>query len=84
MEQNLVLARYLIRGSHENAAGAIGQVGFDACGNQSHDLVLEQLPVTGVIFIPYHQVHRQPLQAPVGMGLNELAHQIDIGGISNL
>ena len=29
------------------------------CGNEPHDLVVEQLPVTGVIFVPDHQVHRQ-------------------------
>ena len=84
LEQDAVLLRYLVRRSYENAARSIGHVGFDACGNEPHDLVVEKLPVTGVIFVPDHQVHRQSFQAPVRMGLYELAHQIDIGRIFNL
>ena len=42
------------------------------------------LPVAGVIFVPDHQVHRQSFQAPVSVGLDELAHQIDIGRVSDL
>ena len=60
LDQDAVLLRYLVRRSYENAAGSIGHVGFDACGNKPHDLVVEELPVTGVIFVPDHQVHRQP------------------------
>ena len=71
-------------GSYKDAARSIGHVGFDACGNQPHDLFVEQLPVTGVIFVPDHQVHRQSFQAPVRVGLHELAHQIDIGRVSDL
>ena len=55
-----------------------------ARGNQPHDLFVEQLPVTGVIFVPDHQVHRQSFQTPVRVGLDELAHQIDIGRVSDL
>ena len=76
--------RYLVRRPHEDAAGSIDHVGFEARGNQPHDLFLEQLPVTGVIFVPDHQVHRQSLQAPVRVGLHELAHQIDIGRVADL
>ena len=84
LEEDPVLLRYLVPRSYENAARPIGQIGFDAGGDESHDLVVQQLPVTGVIFVPDHQIHRQSLQAPVGMGLNELAHEIDIGRIFNL
>ena len=59
LEKNAVLVRYLVRRSYKDAAGSIGHVGFDAGGNQPHDLVVEELPVTGVIFVPDHQVHRQ-------------------------
>ena len=71
-------------GLYKDAARSIGHVGFDACGNQPHDLVVEELPVTGVIFVPDHQVHRQSFQAPVRVGLHELAHQLDIGRVSDL
>ncbi len=59
LEQNAVFLRYLVRRSYENAAWPIYLAGFDPCGNESHDLVVEKLPVTGVIFVPDHQVHRQ-------------------------
>ena len=84
LEQNAVLVRYLLRPPHEDAARPIHHVGFDARGDQPHDLVLQQLPVTGAIFVPDHQVHRQSLQAPVGVGLHELAHQIDIRQVADL
>ena len=71
-------------GSHEDAARPVDHIGFDARGDQPHDLVLQQLPVTGAIFVPDHQVHRQSLQTPVGVGLHELAHQFDIGRIADL
>ena len=45
---------------------------------------MKQLPVSGMIFVPDHQVHRQPLQTPVRMGLDELAHQINVGRVSYL
>ncbi len=84
LEKNAVLVRYLVPRSYEDAAGSIGHVGFEARGNQPHDLFVEELPVTGVIFVPDHQVHRQSFQAPVRVGLHELAHQIDIGRVSDL
>ena len=71
-------------GPHEDAARPVRHVGFDAGGNQPHDLVVEQLPVTGVIFVPDHQVDGQSFQPPVGVRLHELAHQIDIGRICDL
>ena len=84
LQQNAVLVRYLVRGSYKDAAWPIGHVGFKARGNQPHDLFVEQLPVTGVIFGPDHQVHGQSFQAPVCVGLDELAYQIDIGRVCNL
>ena len=59
LEQDAVLVRYLVHRSYKNAAWLIGHVGFDACGNESHDPVLQKLPVTGAIFVPESQVHRQ-------------------------
>ena len=83
MEQNAVLARYLVPRSHKDAARLIFQEGFNPCGNQPHDLVLQKLPVAGVIFVPDHQVHRQSFQAPVTVGLDELACEVDVGRISD-
>ena len=59
LEKNAVLVLYLVGRSYKDAPGSIGHVGFDACGNQPHNLFLKKLPVSGVIFVPDHQVHRQ-------------------------
>ena len=48
LEQNAVLARISGRRADEDAARPVHDVGFDAGGNQTHDLVLQMLPVTGV------------------------------------
>lgn len=53
--------------------GSPGIADDGASDRLEQNLVLEQLPVTGVILIPDHQVHHQPLQTPVRMGLNELS-----------
>ena len=66
---------------YENAAWPIGQIGFDAGGNKPHDLVMEELPVTRMVFVPDRQVYCQPFQAPIRVGLHKLAHQLDIGRI---
>ena len=84
LEQDPVLARYLLAEPQEYAARPIREPGFQARGDQPQDLVLEQLPVTGVIFVPDHQVHRQPFQPPVRVGLHGLAHQLDVGRVSDL
>jgi len=50
-------------------ARPIDHLGFQAHRHQAQDLVLQHLAIAGAVFVPDHQVHRQPLQAPVGMGL---------------
>ena len=84
LHQNAVLARYVLRRSYEDAARPVYHAGFDARGDQPHDLVVELLPIAGVILVPDDQVRGQPLQAPVGVGAHQLAHQIDVGRIPDL
>ncbi len=74
LQEEAILTRYVFHRPYEDAAWPVRQGGLDTGDNQPHDLVLEQLPVTCVILVPYHQVHRQSFQAPVGVGLYELAH----------
>ncbi len=83
-EQDAVLVRDLLRAAHENAARSLHHLRLDARGDQSHDLVLEQLPVAGVVLVPDHQIHRQSLQPPVGMRLHQLAHELDAGRVADL
>ena len=83
LEQGAVFLRDLLRRAHEDAARPVHRLGFEAHRHQTQDLVLQHLPIAGAVFVPDHQVHRQPLQAPVGMGLDELAHQLDIGQVAD-
>jgi hypothetical protein len=84
VEQGAVFGGYLLRRTHEDATGPVNRAGFDARGDQPHDLFLQLLPVTGVIFVPDHQVHHESFQAPVSMGLHKLAHEIDVGRSADL
>ncbi|HLA28545.1 MAG TPA: hypothetical protein VJZ49_11690 [Syntrophales bacterium] len=59
LEQDAFLARYLVRRPYENTARLIRHAGAFACGNEPHYLFLELLPITGMIFVPDHHVHRQ-------------------------
>jgi hypothetical protein len=59
-------------------------VGFHARGDQSHDVFLQQLPVTGAILVPNHEIDRKSLQAPIGVSLHELADKIDILQVPDL
>ena len=45
---------------------------------------MQALPVTGMVLVPDHQIDGQAFQPPVGMGLDQLADEIDIGGIADL
>ena len=69
---------------HEDAARSIDHVGFDARGNEPHDPLLEQLPISDAVFVPDDQVNRQSLQAPIRVGLYELADEVDIRQFSDL
>ena len=78
MEQNSILRRDLIGELYEDAATAVIGAGFNAGGNQSHDLVVEWLPVTRLIFVPDHQVNRKSFQPPVPVRLHELLYKIEV------
>ena len=47
-------------------------------------MAVENLPIAGMIFIPNDEVYGEPFQTPVGMGLDHLPHQIDVGWVSDL
>ncbi|MNM49877.1 hypothetical protein D3C81_608940 [compost metagenome] len=79
-----VLRRQLLRGAHEDTAGAIEQRGLAAGGDDAHDQVLQLLAITGLVFVPDHQVQRQALLPPIGMGKHHLLDQVEVGRVSNL
>ena len=83
MEQGAVFVRNLFRRAHEDTARTIHQLGLKAHRDQPQDLILQHLAVTGAILVPDHQVHRQSFQTPVGMRLNQLPHQFDIGKVAD-
>jgi hypothetical protein len=82
LQQDAVLAGDLLGHAHEDTARPVDHARAHARGDQTHDFVLQALPVANVLFVPDHQIHRQPLQPPVGMGLHQLADEIEVGGPS--
>jgi len=62
LEQNAILGRDLIRRPDKDTAGPVGHVGFDTCGNQPHDLFVQELPVAGVILIQIIRSTARPLR----------------------
>ena len=78
------MMRHLIRWPDEDATGPFRKVSFNAGGDQAQNLLLQLLPVPGLVLIPYDQIHRQPLQSPIRMGLDQLADQLDTIGIGDL
>ena len=82
--QQAVFDRHLFRRSHEDTTRSIHHIGLDSGRDQPHDLIVQHLTIAGVIFIPNHEVHGQPLQSPIGMGLDHLTDQIDVGRVADL
>ena len=64
--------------------GRSSRLRLAARGDQAHDLVLQLLPVAGVVLVPDHQIDRQPLQPPVRVRLHQLAHQLDARRVGDL
>ena len=77
LQEGPVFLRHLLSATHENAAGFIDQRRFRAGGDDVHNRVLQRLAVNRVVLIPDHEVARQPLHPPVGVGLHGLPHQIE-------
>jgi len=84
LEKQPVLGGDVLHRPHEDVPGLPTRTGAAARCDQVDDLLLQALPVAGVILVPDHQVHRQTLHAPVGMRLDELTHQLDVGHIADL
>ena len=84
LQQDAVFIGNLLGQAHEDAARAVDRLRVDARGNQSHDLVVQQLAVARLLLVPDHQVDYQSFQTPVGMRLHHLARQFDIGHVAYL
>ncbi|MNK94204.1 hypothetical protein D3C87_1143970 [compost metagenome] len=80
-QQRAVLFRYLVAGAHEDAARAVDDVRLHARGDQAHHAVLKRLAVAARVLVPDHQIHRHALLPPVGMRLDQLANQLEVGRI---
>ena len=82
-EQGTILLGDLLCRAHEDPPRALHGLGFLAHRDQAQDALLQFLPVTGAVLVPDHQVHGQSLEAPIGMGLDELADQFDVGQVAD-
>ena len=74
----------LFGATNEYASGTIEHVSLDATGDQSHDLLVKELPVARMVLVPDHQVDCESLQAPIRVCLDHLPDQIDVGRIADL
>src|SRR4029077_12632390 len=83
LEQAAVFAGKLFQTPDKNAARLVEQGGFDACGNQTEDLVLQGLVIDGNVFIENDEVHRQTFHSPVGVSLEQVLDELDSGGVAD-
>src|SRR6476646_1924709 len=78
LEKNTIVIRDLLETANENAAGFIEHLRFAAGCDQRGNLILQILAVNRNVLVQNHQLDRQTFRAPVGMRLNELAHEFNI------
>jgi hypothetical protein len=73
LQQRPIILRHLLAAADEDAAGPVDVRRFGTGGHQIDDGFLQRLPVDRIVFVPDHQIDRQPLQSPVGVRLHRLA-----------
>ena len=83
LQQDAVLRRQLLGRAHEDSAGAVDEALLHAGGDQSEDLVVELLAVSALFVVPDDQVDDDTFEAQVGVGLDHLADQVDVGGVGD-
>ncbi len=81
MNEDPILFRHLVDIPHENAAGLIEHRTFSSAMDQTDDGIQQVLAIAGKGLGPDHQIHAQPLVAPVGIGPDHLAGQAQVGEI---
>ncbi len=72
LQQDPLVLGKLFGAPHEDPARLVEHLCFGPRVDQPHDLVLQHRPVAGEILVHDHQVRRQPLHAPVRVGLQHL------------
>ena len=77
LQQRPIILRDLLAAADENAAGLVDVRRFGTDRHQIDEGFLQRLPVSRIVFVPDHQIDRQPLQSPVGVRLYRLAHEFD-------
>ena len=77
LEKNTIVIRDLLETANKNAAGFIEHLRFAAGCDQRRNLILQVLAINRNVFVQNHQLDRQTFRAPVGMRLDELAHEFD-------
>ena len=84
LQEHAIFVGDLLGAADEDAARLVHQLALDARREQAHDLLLQQRAITGLVFVPDHEVDGQALQSPVRMRLDQAANEIDVLGIANL
>ena len=78
LDEDAVLLSDLVCRAQEDPSEGVGYVDLDIGGDEVENLVVEDLPVAAEILVPDDEVHSHPLEPPVGMGGDELPHEIDV------
>ena len=72
LEQDPVLLGKLFGAAHEDPTRFVENLRFGTRVDQPHYLVLQDRPVSREILVHDHQIRRQALHPPIGMGLQHL------------
>ena len=70
--------------AHEDAARAVEHVRFEAARRSGRGSAPAAAGGSRALLVPDHQVDRQALEAPLGVRLHQLPHEVDVAGIADL
>ena len=83
LQQEAVLLGELLPPPHKNATRSVEEGSLWACPDEVHDRLMDDLSVNRVVLVPNDKIDLQSVHAPVGMGLDRLAHQLEEMAVSN-
>ena len=83
LQQDAILFGHLLAAADEDAAGLVDRCASGLAAIRPDDLILQRLAIARVVFVPDDQIDGQPFHAPVGVGLDQLADQVDLGVIAD-
>ena len=83
LQQHAVFVGHLFAASNEHPTRAIGPDRFVAGYEQIGNSFLEILTIDRIVFVPDHQIGCESFEAPIGMGLDRLANQLELISVAD-